>query len=245
MRSASRILAMAVALLSRTTGNAAYVDVISWDGPEYHGAWVVDKDAYSEIGQTFVAHSNGFLAGLTLVCARSADTRRIRIAVYEFDATTGTKGALVKSSDFDVSTISLDLLTPTEHYFEFVGGAIAKGGSYIFTMQVLEGSAFYLQANVADPYSDGQMWWTDAGVWKSFGDDDSDFKVWLNSPEVPVPLSGVVVGVGLATVSCLNVSTGQLVIFRPKDSSSWNCADAGLVVHFGDQVLQLLAGQAK
>ena len=167
-----------------------FVDVDGWVGGPYSGAFGnFDDDSdgvYNEIGQSFVASSSGTLAGVSFNCTHSRYDAKtlVRVFVHEFDPDTGTTGVQVGSGDFDVSDISIDLLEPSDRFFALCGRRLEAGRTYLVSTQVREASfliAFTLQANVSYPF--GGMWVRNPGdsVWQSYGDDDSDFRIWLNS----------------------------------------------------------------
>ena len=64
--------------------------------------------------------------------------------------------------------------------FEFCGGQIVAGKTYLIDVRNLDGKRFYFQAN-HDSCANGGIWSGNAGTWTSFGADDADFRVLLNS----------------------------------------------------------------
>jgi len=176
--------------ISCTADPDPFVDVDGWGGGPYSGAFGnFDDDfdgVYNEIGQSFVANSSGTLAGVSFNCTRSRYDAKtlVRVLVHEFDPDTGTTGVQVGSGDFDVSDISIDIFNPSDRFFALCGRRLEAGHTYLVSTQVREVSflvAFTLQANVSYPF--GGMWGRNPGdsVWQYYGDDDSDFRVWLNS----------------------------------------------------------------
>lgn len=136
-------------------------------------------------------------------------------------------------------------------------GGFPVGTELIFRMYVNDtGDNFFTGAASRNPdnhaHAQVQSNWQPNETLVSFEDlfggsyDYNDLSFSFTNTQATTALGGTATGVGLRSVLCYNVTTGQKVVISGlKGKASWDCAGAGLKINSKDAVKETLSGIAK